>query len=505
MSSLGFFPTLLAYAIYIIIPWFLLLCIFRLLLHPLRGYPGPFFARLTDAYGGYCAMRKCLHLTTYENFKKYGPVVRQAPNRLIFNTATALHDIYLNPRLRAEYPSMVNVIDHTQHQRKRKFIGQILTGARCIEIFLRLLLKSCPSGSPVDMTERRQRLGLDVIGLLAFGHPFGTQTSEEFLFLPPVLDAMGWRINTYMQFPPLSRLEPILALLGFRRAVQFRSAVQTMIQTRIAKDKNAHHDLYSVVADHIGKGQQGLYHGELWPEASLFIMAGGTTTATTMSALFFYLSRNPACYATLAAEVRSSFGSASDIHAGPQLNGCKYLRACIDETLRMSPPSPTSPWREQDAADDSGEPFVVDGHVIPRGTQVSVNLFKPERWLDPDPDPPTEDGPDEGLVARKRETYARANMRKAFVPFLIGDRACAGRSMAYMEASLTIAHTLWFFDFEAAPGKAGEVGGGKEGLTDGRGRPGEYQLDDIFAAGHRGPNLVFRKRGDFWKELGADG
>ena len=50
----------------------LLLCAFRLFLHPLRGYPGPFIARLTDAYGGYYALRKCLHLTTYDNFLKYG-------------------------------------------------------------------------------------------------------------------------------------------------------------------------------------------------------------------------------------------------------------------------------------------------------------------------------------------------------------------------------------------------------------------------------------------------
>lgn len=171
----------------------------------------------------------------------------------------------------------------------------------------------------------------------------------------------------------------------------------------------------------------------------------------------------------------------------------------------MSPPSLTSLWREQDAGDTSGEPFVVDGHVIPRGTQVGVSLysimhneeyfpdsftFKPERWLDPPEGEDTEE-----------EKAARATMRKAFAPFLLGDRACAGKSMAYMEASMTLARSLWYFDFEIAPGAAGDVGCGKPGRTDGRDRPGEYQLDDIFVAGHQGPNVVFRKRGDFWKEL----
>lgn len=82
----------------------------RLIFHPLGDYPGPLFARLTDAYGGYFALKKRLHLVTYRNFQDYGetpklrlelslttlrwitgPVVRQAPNRLVFNTVTALH------------------------------------------------------------------------------------------------------------------------------------------------------------------------------------------------------------------------------------------------------------------------------------------------------------------------------------------------------------------------------------------------------------------------------
>ncbi|KAI0379496.1 cytochrome P450 [Hypomontagnella monticulosa] len=517
-----------AYAACIVILWSIIIGGIRLFFHPLRSYPGPLFARLTDAYGGYFAVRKCLHLVTYHNFQKYGPVIRQGPNRLVFNTVTALHDIYLNPKvvkgnsyrrsqLRSKYPSLINVIDKEQHRRKRKFIGQSLTERSMrtfeptmesqVDVFLRLILAACQDGTIVNMTERCQRLGVDVIGLLSFGRHFDTQISEDFRFIPAVIDVMSWRINTYIQFSPLSYFETPLALLGGRQTFKFGNAVGATIKTRMAENKNAHYDLYSMVADSIGKGQQGLYFGELWPEALLFIMAGGATTATTMAALFFYLSRNPTCYTTLAAEIRSTFKSASEICAGPQLNSCTYLRACIDEALRISPPSPTVPWREQDPGDDSGQPLIVDGHVIPRGAQVSVSLysvmhneeyfpdsfaFKPERWLDP-----PEGSPEE----TEKEKEARAIMRKAFTPFLIGDRACAGRAMAYLEASLTLARTLWFFDFEAAPGKAGEVGGGTAGRTDGRGRPDEFQLYDIFVAEHQGPNLVFRTRGDFWKEL----
>ncbi len=68
------------------------------------------------------------------------------------------------------------------------------------------------------------------------------------------------------------------------------------------------------------------------------ILIGGSTTVT-MRACFFYLPRNSSCYATVANEMRSTFSSIGEIHSGPQLNNCKYLRAYIDETLCMSPPS----------------------------------------------------------------------------------------------------------------------------------------------------------------------
>lgn len=40
--------------------------------HPLRQYPGPFLAKITDAYSGYFAYKKELHLRVYQHMLKYG-------------------------------------------------------------------------------------------------------------------------------------------------------------------------------------------------------------------------------------------------------------------------------------------------------------------------------------------------------------------------------------------------------------------------------------------------
>lgn len=230
-------------------------------------------------------------------------------------------------------------------------------------------------------------------------------------------------------------------------------------------------------------------------------VTGGDTTATALSGLFFYLSRNLEVYKKLAREIRTTFTSGTDIQGGPTLSGCRYLRACIDETLRVSPPVTGTLWRElahEEEAIPNAPPFTVDGHVIPPGTQVGVNIyslhhnsnyfpdpfaFKPERWLETDED-----------VLRR--------MHSAFCPFSLGARGCAGKAMAYLEMSLVVAKTLWYFDFETADGKVGATGGGNPKYRGiGRGRPGEFQLYDIFSSTHDGPVLAFRKRGEFWREL----
>ncbi len=73
---------------------------------------------------------------------------------------------------------------------------------------------------------------------------------------------------------------------------------------------------------------------------------GALSTSASICAMFFYLSRNPKCYQRLANEIRSTFSMTSDIRGGRRLSSCGYLRACIDEALRIATPVPRSFSRE---------------------------------------------------------------------------------------------------------------------------------------------------------------
>lgn len=227
-----------------------------------------------------------------------------------------------------------------------------------------------------------------------------------------------------------------------------------------------------------------------------------------MSSCFFYLSQNKDCYDRLVNEIRAAFSSSDEIRGGPTLWNCHYLRAVINEALRISPPVSGTLWREKHSGYED-EPLIVDGHVIPPGTEVGINMyalhhneeyfpepfaFKPERWLD---DETSSDS--RGALPFPEEQ--RKLMQDAFSPFSLGTRGCVGKPFAYLEASLVLAKTLWYFDLDRAAGRLGEVGHGARTGEAGRHRQQEFQLYDGFTSAHEGPYLTFRPRGEYYKEL----
>ena len=203
----------------------------------------------------------------------------------------------------------------------------------------------------------------------------------------------------------------------------------------------------------------------------------------------FYLSRYPKSYARVVDEIRSTFINSAEIKGGPILQSCVYLQACIDESMRISPPTTGCLWRE---VEQGG--VTVAGLHIPTGCEIGCSTyalhhnedyfhdsftFSPERWL-----------PAESKMSR--EQYELAS--RAYKPFSLGPRSCSGRAIALLQIKLTMAKLLWEMDFRPAKGELRKVGEGKIGAKDGRHRPHEYQLRTHITAVGVGPLLEFRSR-----------
>ena len=233
---------------------------------------------------------------------------------------------------------------------------------------------------------------------------------------------------------------------------------------------------------------------ELVSDASLLVAAGMDTSSVTLSALLFYLCQNPRVMTKLTTELRAAFNDVEEIVSGPKLSAQSYLRASIDETLRMTPPVPGILTRKVLPGGT-----LIEGTEIPAGSVVGVSayamhhneanyphsfMYLPERWLEEDKD--SKDAP--FAVTAESVAWAKA----AFCPFSIGSRGCVGKNMAYMELLIGAARLLWLYDVQFAKGEV--TGGGSAGLGVGRERESEYQLKDIFIADREGPIVQFKRR-----------
>ena len=234
-------------------------------------------------------------------------------------------------------------------------------------------------------------------------------------------------------------------------------------------------------------GKRAYSQEEVMSEVSLLVGAGSDTTAITLSSFFFYIVRNPRLYGKLVKEIRSTFNSADEIVSGPKLSSCKYLRACIDETLRISPVVASGLYR---TVLPGGQ--TINGEFYPAGVTVSTsgwscgrsdeygdpNVYRPERWIVDE---------EAGVTAEdvtRNFTYMR--------PFSSGWSSCVGQNLAILELSLTIARTLFRLDVRAAPGST--LGEGNPSLGWGRRNRNEFQVSDAFIGIRDGPMIQFKTR-----------
>lgn len=74
--------------------------------------------------------------------------------------------------------------------------------------------------------------------------------------------------------------------------------------------------------------------------------AGSETTGIALTNCLYLLISNPHCLEKLRSEVDAAFADADDIlPAFEKVRYLPYLKACIDESLRLHPPSATTTLR----------------------------------------------------------------------------------------------------------------------------------------------------------------
>lgn len=408
-----------------------------------------------------------------------------------------------------QVPNTLTAVDKKKHGKKRRVISQGFSDAAlkghedvviqqiqqlCNQLRMTEDGKTVPAGewAPArNMAKWSDYFTFDVMSNIIFGVPWSTLRSPTYRFVPEVIEKSNVRIGTISQAPELMlfRLDKYLFPAAIAARDRFILFIGEMIAEGIKVAKQSHKGVFALLTN-AKDPETGLplKMKELAGESATLIVAGTDTSSTALAACFFYLCHHPDAYNRAAAEIRSTFENPEDIHMGPKMAQCKYLRACIDEAMRMSPSAASALWREAE-----GKGAMVDGQFIPGGVDVGTCIYSihhnpeyypqpfsyiPERWLKDDTSP----------------VRGQGNPSAAFNPFSIGPRSCIGKSLAYVELHLTLAHVLLAFDFRLAVGEPREVGEGKENAEYGRHRVNEFQLYDHLTCAKNGPFVEFCPR-----------
>ncbi|KAI5803281.1 cytochrome P450 [Peziza echinospora] len=527
-----------------VVLYFTTLIVYRLYLHPLAKYPGPFLAKITPMHASWHAYKGDRHLLLYRLHKKYGPIVRWGPNSVSINSATAVKDIYghgANARnvvksdFYMAFPAVKgvhnthNAIDKSVHGRKRRVLSQAFSEnalkgleglvLQNIELFFdeiqRRMLKGVEGGDlfkdpktgkkGLDMGEMFNWLTFDVMGELCFGKAFGMLVDEKQRFVTGMIDKAAHNHYICGNYLPLTTLKlskilfPTIAAERWRFILHSRACANERMELHESGNDTEKRDFFHYLLNAVDpETGNGFDKAELWGEANVLMIAGSDTTSTALAATLYYLLQNPAKMAKLQAEIRSTFSGAQEIVSGKKMTECVYLRACIDEAMRLCPPVPGLLPREVVSPagmtiDCSGE---KDGAVytLPQGTVVGVPIyaihhnplyfpdpftFMPERWIE----------------SEAEEFTDPEVARSAYLPFSIGSRGCIGKSLALMELRLVIARVAWEWECTLLEGVEGKGERWVEGWTaeEGRGKK-EFPMQDHFTARKEGPVVEFRKR-----------
>ncbi|KFA77429.1 hypothetical protein S40288_03084 [Stachybotrys chartarum IBT 40288] len=445
--------------------------VYNLFFHPLRSYPGPWYAKASIVWFFYRTILGNYTHAVHQLHLKYGAVVRIAPNELAYTDPQAWKDIYGHrngipenakdpSQIISEDPAHPTIIDATRehHSKIRRLISNGFSDksmrqqenvlASYVKLFIEGLRKNSPG--PVDLVEWYNLTGkfttFDIIGHLAFAESFDCLTSSKY---HPWVSMIFSTLNFVTWLRALNRLAPVASpmLMRFipKRMREEHEANFEMSKQKLLRRKAAKPEYTDLMTHFLQAEEKGLLvEKDLVNNAQVFVVAGSETTATLLSGATYYILQDPRVYKTLVDEIRLAFRSPSDITL-TAVSDLKYLLAVLDEALRLYPPAASNHPRVTPP-----QGAMIVGRFVPPKTVVGINQYamfrSPLNFHDPDAFVP------ERALPTNEWKWAN-DRRDALQPFSYGPRNCVGRNLAYAEMRLIMAHLLLSFDLELMPGQ----------------------------------------------------
>lgn len=162
-----------------------------------------------------------------------------------------------------------------------------------------------------------------------------------------------------------------------------------------------------------------------------------------MNNAMYFLLKNPRCLSHLLTELDTVLLPAERIAPYDKVRHLPYLRACLDEAMRLLPPSTFGLPRRTPP-----EGTTILDVFVPGNTSVSISAYVAHRDPTVFPDPETF-RPERWLEEGAKE------MQPFFITFSAGARGCIGRNISYLEQTVLLASVLHRFEL-CLPGEGWE-------------------------------------------------
>ncbi|POS68686.1 averantin oxidoreductase, partial [Diaporthe helianthi] len=442
-------PQAVIYKLYVII--------YNLYFHPLATYPGPRLAAASQIWIIWSYIKGKTPKDLLELHNKYGPVVRTTPDTLSFINTSQWKEIYghkpsgqvefvKDPKYHAGWKGEQVILnaDRQYHGYVRKLLAHGFSDKSLREqepilqqyiglLFQRLGEISRSTDEPVDLVQWFNYFTFDFIGFLTFGESFDCLESSKMHTWVHIFFAL---LKNMALHQIVARMPKVVQSAALRFMFSNQLLAQVLTLSELQKPPVPDFMEKMIAAHEAGKMS---YH-QLEQNSQILIAAGSETTATLLAGLVWLLMKNPRVYKKLATEIRGSFEKPEDITM-LRVNECRYLLGCVEEALRVYPPSPQPHPRIIPAGGAT-----VANKFIPEGMTVGIPIYaashSPMNWTDPE----------EFIPERwtKEDPKFENDQRDASQPFQYGPRNCIGKNLAYTEVKIVISRLLWHFDIENA-------------------------------------------------------
>jgi cytochrome P450 len=312
----------------------------------------------------------------------------------------------------------VLLLDGAEHLRHRRLMLPPFHG-RGMQAYAEVMrestdreIDSWPVGEPFELLPTMQSLTLRVIMRAVFGYQPGAAEEELRRRLRAMIEPVA-RPRGLLLMTVLSRFRR-----GRDAAQEFAArqrAVDEILYAEIARRREdpslgERDDVFSALLLARDEEGNGLSDREVRDELMTLLLAGHETTAVGLAWTFDLLLHS--------AEVLERAIEGDD----------DYLDAVVKESLRVRPVIPGVGRVVR------GEPFQLDGYLIPPGVEINPSIRMIHRRADLYPDPGSF-RPERFLGPEAPDTYT-------WLPFGGGTRRCLGASFALLEMRIVLRRVL---------------------------------------------------------------